>query len=210
MSKISKSITFLALAAALCSSCVTFSRNESPRLSLPELAFRQVNAMVAAPVSALNIALSGADSAKFKVRGSFNPVTLPDPSDRIRDCHMVIQCIGQDIWQVYHNVDSVATVYRNFTFLSQIDIVERSGGNTVYRVNFTGQENDQNGFTATVANSRQESLTVDIAQGASFTIGYRNTGANVYGASVFETFHNGESLDVGRISYSGAESMVKY
>ena len=210
MSKISKSITSLALAAALCSSCVTFSRNESPRLSLPELAFRQVNAMVAAPVSALNIALSGADSAKFRVVSSVNNVTLPDPSDRIRDCHLLIIYGGQDVWQVYPKVDSVATVYRDFAFVTTINIVEKKGGNTVYRVSFNGQENDQNGFTATVANSRQESLTVDIAQGASFTIGYRNAGANVYGASVFETFHNGESLDVGRISYSGAESMVKY
>lgn len=210
MSKISKSITSLALAAALCSSCVTFSRNESPRTHLSDLAFRQVNAMIAAPVSALNIALSGADSSKFKVTHTTNAVTLPDPSDRIRDCHLLITYVGQDVWQVYLNVDSVATVYRDFAFVTIINIVEKKGGNTVYRVSFNGQENDQNGFTSIVTSTGEEALKVDIAKGASFTIGNRNEGADIYGASAFETFLNGELIDKGRITYSGAESTVKY
>ena len=203
-------MTALVLAAAVCSSCVTFSRNDSPRHSLPDLAFRQVNAVVAAPVSALNIALSGTDSAKFKVVGSTIPVTLPDPYDRIRDCHLLITCMGRDVWSVSPNPDSAATVYMNFTYVNQISIVEKKESNTVYRTDFSGRENDQNGFTATVTNSNQESMRVDIAKGASFTIGLRNVGADVYGASLFETFRNGSQLDMGRISYSGAESMVKY
>ena len=212
--------SYLISAAAtliLCGSCITFSKDSSPRLNLPNLVYAQTNIMLAAPVSALGEALAGSDADQFNVVGSVNKVTYTVPAsyaffdERVFECHMVITCLAQDIWVVTPDPEGNAgTLYSNFSFLNRIELVSRDSEGFLFNSSFQGAEDDQNGLTASLENSSRGDIKIKLNSGSKLVIRDRISRGTINGTVLFETFYNGKGIDGGNIVFEGETATVNY